>query len=246
VASSGDGHLVATAGTGPNVQLWNVADPNRVVTLGRAPLGDVGGFVRAVALSPDGRMLVVGGADGRLRFWSLANPERPVPMPEPAEQHSNGILSAAYSPDGRTLATVGDMVVRLWDVSDPEAPRPIGAPLAGFGTPPYVVRFSPTRPILAVGNGEGIALWNVADPSRAQRIGGTLFGQMGQVRSLAFSADGSELFSGGTDRTVRRWTLDPDHVKAEICARTVGVLTPETWSQYVSADLPFDPPCGPG
>ena len=137
------------------------------------------------------------------------------------------------------------MVARLWDVSDPEAPRSIGAPLAGFGTPPYVVRFSPTRPVLAVGNGEGIALWNVADPVRAQRIGRTLFGQMGQVRSLAFSADGSELFSGGTDRSVRRWTLDPDRAKAEICARTAGVLTSETWSRYVSADLPFDPPCGP-
>jgi WD40 repeat protein len=243
---SRDGRIVANAGTGPDVCLWDVSDPAHPVALGRAPLGDVGGFVRAVALSPDGRVLAVGGADGHLRFWSLADPKRPAQLAEPTEKHDNAILSIAYSPDGHTLATAGGMTVQLWDVSDPDAAKSLGAPLGGFNTPPYVVRFSPTRPVLAVGNGEGIGLVNVADPRQATRIGGTLVGQIGQIRSLAFSADGAELFSGGTDRTVRRWTLDPERIKAEICARTRGVLTAETWIRYVSADLPFDPPCGTG
>jgi WD40 repeat protein len=51
---------------------------------------------------------------------------------------------AAFSPDGRLLATAGfDRLVLLWDVSDPARPRRLGEPLSGHGDRVTTVAFSP-------------------------------------------------------------------------------------------------------
>ena len=48
-------------------------------------------------------------------------------------------------------------------------------------------------------------------------------------------------FSG--DQTVRLWGMDVDHAIQRICATTTNNLTPVTWQQDVSPDLPYHPPC---
>jgi hypothetical protein len=37
--------------------------------------------------------------------------------------------------------------------------------------------------------------------------------------------------------------MNVDQAIQRICATTTNTLTPTTWKQYVSPDLPYHPPC---
>jgi WD40 repeat protein len=63
------------------------------------------------------------------------------------------------------------------------------------------------------------------------------------VDAVAFSPDGHTLASGSADQTAQLWRMNLDQAIQRICATTTHTLTPATWEQYVSPDLPYHPPC---
>jgi DNA-binding beta-propeller fold protein YncE len=109
VAYSPDGKLIAATMPDFGIGLWDAATHKRI---GR--LQDPGGLgVDAVAFSPDSQLLAAGDENGKTYLWdlrtrkltaTLADPIGPVP-PGLAGQGIYAVRSAAFSPDGRTLAT---------------------------------------------------------------------------------------------------------------------------------------------
>jgi WD40 repeat protein len=240
VAFSPDGRTLATAND--NVQLWNVADPTHPTVLSPPLIGDATG-VFAVAFSPDGRTLAT--ASDNVQLWNVANPAHPTSLGPPLTDPTSSVSAVAFSPDGRTMATTtADHTVRLWNVADPAHPTALGSPLTGHTDVVYSVAFSPDRRTLATASGDHtVRLWNVANPAHPTRLGQPLTGHTDAVYVVAFSPDGQTLASAGRDPTVRLWAMNVDHAIQRICATTTNTLSPATWAQYVSPDLPYHPPC---
>ena len=68
--------------------------------------------IGSVVFTPDGRVLIGGNADGAVSLWDV---NRQVPIKTTPSGHSQAIVDAGLSEDGRLLATLGrDQVIRLW------------------------------------------------------------------------------------------------------------------------------------
>ncbi|MFI8437894.1 WD40 repeat domain-containing protein [Streptomyces sp. NPDC079020] len=210
VAFSPDGRLLAAGGNDDRVPMWDVAKREPAV----ATINRTGGRIQALAFSPDGRTLATGvdgcgccGDEPVVRLWGVDSGElvtTVIDADHPAEVHA-----AAFSPDGRLLATGGKGgYVRLWEAewnaSGALATLRAGALLVGHVGLVGELAFRPDGRILASASRDGTAqLWDPAtgDPTI------TLAGHVGEVHSVAFSPDGQTIATAGNDGSARLWTL---------------------------------------
>jgi WD40 repeat protein len=223
VAVTGNGRTMATAGTGPSLQLWNVARPGRPVVYGRPLVGHTD-TIYAVAFRPDGRILASASGDKTIRLWDVANPDKASLIGAPLTGPANTVYSVAFSPDGHTLAAgSADNTVRLWDISDPSRPTPLAPPLAGPTGYVQSIAFSPDGHTLAAGSADKtVRLWDTTDPHQPTSLGSPLTGSGKSVLSVAFSPDGRTLAAGSADDTVRLWALTDFHAPTALGTPLTG------------------------
>jgi WD40 repeat protein len=155
-----DGKVLASTGYDSTVRLWDMATGQNLKTLEGHQKG-----CYAIALSADGKLLASGGFDHTARVWDAATGQLLAAL-----EHDRSVLSLAFSPDGKTLATgstgwddvqwkYAPTRIRLWDLADnrpritlPEQPVQV-----------FALIFTPDGKTLITGDRNGaITLWDVA------------------------------------------------------------------------------------
>ncbi|WP_280501661.1 toll/interleukin-1 receptor domain-containing protein, partial [Nocardia farcinica] len=195
VAFAPDGQRIAVSVGAPpegEVRIWDV-------TTG-APVGDPmgggdAGMTITAAFSPDGRRVAAGGEDGAVRIWDIETFQE---LGAPLTGHEGAVASVAFSPDGRRLVTGGaDRTVRAWDI---ESRRQIGDPMTGHqGWVEHVAFTADGAGIASASGSEGVVrVWNI-DVGAANHDG---------VTSVAFAPDVPYFASGGTDGSLKIWSVD--------------------------------------
>jgi WD40 repeat protein len=175
--------------------------------------------------SPDGRRVITASDDGTARIWDAVSGERLTPalqhferldaatLAELREDQQRGKVSdkygpmvtrAAFSPDGRLVATVSyDATARLWDAN---TGQPVGSPLLHPGRLGLrTVAFSHDGRWLASGGFDQTArVWRVEN---GEPVGGALRHPK-DVRHVAFSPDNRRLLTACGDGRARLWELE--------------------------------------
>lgn len=191
IAYSPDGKLLATAGFGDKVQIFD-AEGGQMLREMPAPGNDI----RAIAFSPDGTRLAAAGRSGLLRIWQSDNGQQVADVQVSARR----ISALAYSSDGKLLAVGGrQRVVRLLNGSTgkpegdmPERPGEV-----------FSLCFCGPDMLVSAGSGNVIHLWDIGSRQERSR----LVGHTGSVTTMFFQADTKTLVSGSYDTTVRLWDL---------------------------------------
>ena len=217
VAVSQDGRLLAVKTGGDKVTLWDL-------TTGR-PMRELPapGWIRAMTLSPSGGVLAVSrskrGDSPAVEFWDLHSP---TPTLTRTLSPSSPVISLAFSPDGKRLATLYDQGTA--EVSEWESNRSItnlnAAPFRRGGT--GVVVFSPDGNRLAVGADYG---WLQVVNLRSGAVRTIETQTIDGVSALAFSPD-SQLLAAGfayTSGTVGLWDSDSGEPRGQLTNATAWV-----------------------
>src|SRR5262249_35715073 len=151
--------------------------------------------------------------------------------------HTQAILSLAFSPDGRRLASVSFIEpARLWDVtSGKELHRmaPPEAKVGGMRQDFWCVAFSADSRVEATsGWDSAVHLWE-AETGKERCV---FTGHQGPVGALAFSPDGTRVVSGSVDTTALVWDLTAAHASEPSAAPLTARELQALWTDLGGAD----------
>lgn len=119
------------------------------------------------------------------------------------QQRENYIRSVKLLPDGRTLIVGGEASnLSIWDLASP-TPR-IKAELTSSAPACYALAISPDSKVCFSCCSDGnIAVWDLHNQTLVRQFQGHTDG----ASCIDISADGTKLWTGGLDNTVRSWDL---------------------------------------
>jgi guanine nucleotide-binding protein subunit beta-2-like 1 protein len=161
-------------------------------------------WVSCVRFSPatHNSLIVSGGWDNLVKVWSLANLRCQYTL----KGHTGYVNTVTVSPDGSLCASGGkDTRAKLWDLGRGEELYELEA-----GEIIHSLTFSPNRYWLCAATENSIKIWDLESKNTVAELVPEL-PPMGRKAmkpeciSLAWSADGSLLYSGYTDNTIRVW-----------------------------------------
>lgn len=215
-AISSDGTTLAAEDKNRTFHLWNLHENRSQAALASVhPKNDLN---VKFAFSPDGNILASGDKTGSLRLWEVPHrPKSAIKQLFPAtaakiephitiKAHAGGIITLAFSPDGKTVASSGgDSKVCLWNVDTGNAIRT----LTQHQHPVLSLAFSPDNKMLASASERQCYVW---DAATGDRISVLKREQHKTTGALVFSPDSSILVNGTRFGILQFWNPQTGHL----------------------------------
>lgn len=193
VACAPNGRYAACVLDEQVIQIWTIPDRRLLHEIDSSP-----GTINSLAFSPDGQLLVSAESDGISHQWDA----RTGIVQKRCCWANRTLLTVAFSPDGKMIATGGrPNALQLADTATGEL---IWSPQVECATV-LAVAFSPEgHQIACCGEQDFVQIFDIPRRKEIAR----LRGHRGAVRGLAFGNDGTILYTGGTDGTLRAWSCE--------------------------------------
>ncbi|MEH2464372.1 serine/threonine-protein kinase [Nostoc sp.] len=205
VAFSPDGQILASGSWDKTIKLWDVNTGTEICTMTGHQLQ-----VNSVVFSPQGQLLASASYDRTIRLWQIPALEsshkefqnRPCySLLGTLSGHAWAVLTVAFSPDGKILATGSDdNTIKLWEVNTGQ----LICTLVGHSWSVVAVAFfADGETLLSASCDKTVKLWRV---STAEEIV-TLSGHVDSVSAVAVSKVRQLIASGSRDKTIKLWQL---------------------------------------
>lgn len=206
VAMSSDNRQILSGSRDRTVKLWNTVGKCKY-TFGREQDGHQG-WVSSVKFSPPTQtqpvpLIISAGWDRVVKVWDLEKCKHLKNF----IGHTGFITSVNVSPDSSLLASGGkDGTAMLWDLNKGENLYSLNAE-----KPIHALCFSPNRFWLCAATDASIKIWNLQTKTVIAELVPEVKSEKSKKPaciSLAWSHDGTTLFSGYTDHVIRVWSVN--------------------------------------
>ncbi len=262
LAFSPDGLRLYSSSDDETVRVWDTTNGRSLQTLtGHTAM------IRNLALSPDGTLLTTPSYDQTVKIWKIEtgdwkletsqSPNLPISLkrsdPISLTAHTDYVRAAAFSPDGKLLATGGgDKNIKIWRLETRDSGLEVSqSPVSSLSSHDggiFALAFSPDGQILASASTDHtIKLWDVGSViSKQSPISSlqspvssapyaTLTDHTNEVHALAFSRDSQLLASCSQDMTIKIWQRIPDSTHYALHTTLLG-HTSWVWSLAFTPD----------
>ncbi|HEX5888193.1 MAG TPA: caspase family protein, partial [Pyrinomonadaceae bacterium] len=174
------------------------------------------------AFTPDGRVVAAGIVEKRLKLWDLTA-KKDQDLGQTTKEYSQ----VKFSRDGRLLALSENYVVKIWDVASGREVTQLKVPNSGafLAQADAFMTFSDDGKRIATGGFDtDTIIWETETAKRVSN----LTGRTNMAYNVAFSADGTQLTSGGRTRWDLRTGSGLRIVPASASSeKTYGVPSPD-------------------
>jgi len=227
MASSPDGHWLASVGYDQAIKIWNLATRAEAFCF-----RGVSDRVTNLAWSKNGQFLAFVTLAGDIQIWDARKGKDKVFLSGPREPAEKPV-ALAWRPDGRQIASLvtpsgAESQVWIWDV---ETAKPIIKKKAGTKRLADYLAWSPDGKYLAMGPRfeQTLPIWN----TETWQIERLLNGHLGML-NLSWSPVGQKLaFSASAgvrhDVTIQRWDGSGNPMASQLRGHT-GPVTSLAWS----------------
>lgn len=219
VTFSPSGHPVGVASEHGDIRLWDLRFDKLMThdeTLGSEIMRWIKfarGRARAAAFSLDGRLLLTGGDDKAAKLWD-------VDSGKTRNRFTGRIdtpVTAAFSPDGRSMLTSVDNTAWLEDTVSGRRLRQF----VGHNSKIIAGSISlDSRTALTGSEDRTARLWDIASGRELSRF----VGHANTLTAVAFSPDGDTVLTASVDKTARLWNAASGHELVQLVGHTWPVF----------------------